>query len=836
MRKLEQRVVLDAAAVAVVDDVALDIQPRAGGLDIAVNQGATVAEGGQHQLSAAELSATSSQPPENVVYTITALPNHGQVLLNGNAAMSFTQLELNNGLVSYIHDGDENSMLDSFSFKVKDNLTGEANGVFEFTVDPVNDENPAIDLNGDNPGRGFIANFVENGDPISIVNSGEVTITDGDSDAVNLESVTIRLTNNADGAEEFLQVDVGDSGIVASLDYDNGEAVLTLSNTASIEAYENVMSSLVYGNHSDAPSTENRIIQVTAFDGENSSNISTILVSVEARNDAPTWSHPASQVAIEDTPTLINGITVSDVDAGTGELMVTLTVSHGSLSLPTDAGLTALQNNGSNNVVLRGTLDSLNQALAGLTYTGSTDFNGLDELQLLVDDQGSQGSGAALTASSSMVIDLSDTSVSAVNDAPVIAAPASATTLEDNAISFTDISITDVDADDGLPRVTISAENGQLSLASISGLTLISGAADGSSEVVVEGSLSDINAALNGLTFTPDENYSGQAALVVAVNDQSPVNPGPLSDEQRIEIAVTPSNDLPQLDINEPLVLATPDAPAPIGGELLAASDPDNANSDLRYTLSGVPENGELMLDGTTLQVGDSFSQEDINSGRISYAASDMSFERDQFEFALSDPATTGAPPVTATFDILMRDGSAPNPGVFTAGYESAAEPLFGNSVAAESDGLPAQAGSPLLEKLDLNRPDYLQSAAKQLQELAANADLGLTGLASTVELGSPSSDANAILRSCSEVAGLGACNLAAADAPEARLANAQPELLGRYMEAGSLSPQAVPTDDLLVAAAKCDHLNEAPAVFAEDYRSGDAGECAVASPSNPSR
>lgn len=832
MRKLEERVVLDAAAAVLIEDNVIDIQPRAGGLEITANQGATVDEGAEHYLSAAELSVSTSQSAENVLYTITDLPEHGQILLNGTATTSFTQVDINNGLVSYINDGGETSLQDSFGFEVKDNLTGEASGIFEFTIDPVNDENPDIDLNGDDPGRGFIADFVEDSDPIAIVNSGQVAITDGDSNAENIESISIRLTNNLDGANEFMQVDVGDTGIEASLSYVNGEAVLTLTNTASIEAYESVMNTLQYGNNSEDPATDGRVIQVTAFDGENSSTISTILVNVEARNDAPTLSHPDSHIAIEETATQINGLSISDVDAGDSELLLSLSVSHGTLMVPTNVGLTDIQNNGSGALTLTGSLSSLNQALAALSYTGEQDFNELDELQLLVNDQGNSGSGGALTASSSMIIDLSNASVSAVNDAPIIAAPATVQTVEDNAITFTDISISDVDANDDLIQVTLTAADGEISLAQTNGLNFSQGNGSNDSQMVFEGSLDAVNAALNGLSFTPAANFTGDTELAVAVNDQSLINPGPLTDQQNIAITVTPENDLPELEINQTLAVTEPALPAMIEADLLAAVDPDNSADELRFTLTSLPDHGELMLDGSPLAVGDSFLQDDIDNGRLSYVSSDRDSDaqNDGFEFQLSDPESANNPSPKTRFNIVFGELSEPGfSGIPDSDYVAAKDLFPGQAAEQQSAASPAPTGGNDTSDdagLSFERPDYLQNGITRLTELslAVGNSLDTNNVANATSL--TSINGEGILRSCSEVGGLGACNLAASENLESRLANAQPELLGRYMNSGLLTPQQLTEPDLMVAATACDHLNEPAAVFADDYRSQTAESC----------
>src|SRR5690606_15683954 len=69
----------------------------------------------------------------------TALPSHGQLLLNGNVLGSgntFTQQDINDGLLSYQHDDSENAS-DGFSFTLSDGrggLIGPADFVLNVTL------------------------------------------------------------------------------------------------------------------------------------------------------------------------------------------------------------------------------------------------------------------------------------------------------------------------------------------------------------------------------------------------------------------------------------------------------------------------------------------------------------------------------------------------------------------------------------------------------------------------------------------------------------------------------------------------------------------------------
>lgn len=110
-------------------------------------------------------------------------------------------------------------------------------------------------------------------------------------------------------------------------------------------------------------------------------------------------------------PLVINDIGLLDVDAYGSSEVVTLTVSHGTLTLSDSVpgGLSAakISGNGSGQLVLFGPVGQINSSLVyspALTYTGHTFFDGVDTLTAQVSDQGHTGAGGALSDSKSLDI------------------------------------------------------------------------------------------------------------------------------------------------------------------------------------------------------------------------------------------------------------------------------------------------------------------------------------------------------------------------------------------------------------------------------------------------
>ncbi|MBS1154380.1 MAG: type 1 secretion target protein, partial [Proteobacteria bacterium] len=143
----------------------------------------------------------------------------------------------------------------------------------------------------------------------------------------------------------------------------------------------------------------------TVSDGVNT-DTSTLTISVTSIEDSPTITMPTSLTALEDTGKTISGISVADVDSS--NLTTTISVQHGSLSVSAGSGA-LITGNSTGAVTLVGTAAQINAALAGLSYTGSSNYSGSDTLTVTSSD----GSTAVTTKTETIA-------VTAVADAPTI--------------------------------------------------------------------------------------------------------------------------------------------------------------------------------------------------------------------------------------------------------------------------------------------------------------------------------------------------------------------------------------------------------------------------------
>lgn len=321
----------------------------------------------------------------------------------------------------------------------------------------------------------------------------------------------------------------------------------------------------------------------------------TIHVEVSPVNDAPINVMPTTPlVAQEDQPFVIHGLQVKDVDAGNSPIKITLSVEHGTLTLPAGSGVTVV-GNGTGSLVLTGTLADLNALLSGgVTYQGNSDFYGNDALTMVTNDQGNTGSGGALSDTDVLPIE-----VQPVNDAPVNQLPGSMTVKEDGSLSLSGVSVKDVDAGSAPVSMVLRVEHGVLTLLGATGAVMVQGA--GTSEITLVGSLADLNQLLaSNLHYEPAKDFWGEDTLTVTTSDQGNSGAGgSLSDTDQVTITVTPEPDMPGLTVDQHAFHALQGAVIPLG---INASVVNPATGELSIRISGL--NGAQVHDEHGQSVG----------------------------------------------------------------------------------------------------------------------------------------------------------------------------------------------------------------------------------------
>ena len=161
------------------------------------------------------------------------------------------------------------------------------------------------------------------------------------------------------------------------------------------------------------------------------------------------------------------------------------------------------------------------------------------------------------------------------------------------------------------------------------------------------------------IRFRPSEDFNGTVDPVIAFRiwDQSEGLPGDRRADTTVNggesafsvdidtasIAVQPVQDAPKAEVNKWLVLNDDDEIV-IDRSKLSFFDPDDDVTalEITYTLTSLPLQGTLKLGGAALNINDTFSQEDINNGLLSFASIPGAAGIDMFNFQVS--ASSGIP------------------------------------------------------------------------------------------------------------------------------------------------------------------------------------------------
>jgi hypothetical protein len=283
------------------------------------------------------------------------------------------------------------------------------------------------------------------------------TVTDnqGATSASNTISITLNSVNDAPVASVITASGNEDNSVTVSLagtDVDGTiasakiatlplatQGVLYLADgitavTTSTVFTPTQMTSLVFKPAANFNGAVTIPFTVTDNNGAVSSSANAT-VTVNAVNDAPVWSGSPTITMNEGSSVSVNnrGLSVSDVDAGTGTVQLTLSSSNTADQLSLVAGtsgVSIVSGNGTSSVVISGTLAQINALLASTGTAGSITYTqnytpataeGITSatLSLALSDQGNTGSGGALTATQTIPVTIAPSPSSVVGTSAV---------------------------------------------------------------------------------------------------------------------------------------------------------------------------------------------------------------------------------------------------------------------------------------------------------------------------------------------------------------------------------------------------------------------------------
>ena len=524
---------------------------------------ATVSVAGNFQSGEDHLVFSNNNPSTmgNISASYNSVTGVLELTSNG-ATATLAQWQAALRSVTYTNSLDDpNTSNRTISFTVNDGTSDSATGTKVITVGSVNDTPIVQSSSG-------ITSFVEGSGKVSIDSS--LTLTDVDSPTLASAEVSISGGFVASEDELVFANDGSTMGNISAI-YNASTGSMTLASvgaTATLAQWQAALASVSYNNSSATPDVQARTISFSINDGSETSAVATKAVSVGQVNDAPviTTPSPVTTTFTEDgAAILINaGLIVTDADNSTMTgAKVAIADFHSSEDLLSFV---------SNNSTMGDISGSYNASTGVLTLTSATAATLAQWQAALSSVKYENTSQAPSGADRTVNFSINDGTVDSQaftqtvtliqsNDAPVITlAAATQNTRQDAALTFNAanhnlININDVDAGTSDVKVTLTATHGLLSLSGVSGLTILGGTGTNEASITVTGNLTDINAALNGLTFTPTPGYTGSATVQVLVDDQGNSGGAALNADKTLGITVNATPTTPVTPVTPPVLV-----------------------------------------------------------------------------------------------------------------------------------------------------------------------------------------------------------------------------------------------------------------------------------------
>jgi hypothetical protein len=263
------------------------------------------------------------------------------------------------------------------------------------------------------------------------------------------------------------------------------------------------------------------------------------------------------------------------------------------------------------------------------------------ETELAVSD-GLQQSYEAVLANSAPVLTMPGPAINYTENDPATIIDATATVIDSDSADFSGGTLTVSFSAGGTANDELTiVEGGLVTIKSKGDVSVdgknvasFSGGTNGAPLVINWSTSDDPSTAPRTIDFVTTDGDGGTSNIV-----QQTVN-------------VTSVNDAPLVAGNDDLNLLQ-GATGTIPNTLLQVTDADNTAAEVTFTLTAVPANGTLKLNGTALGVNDTFTQADINSGLLTYEHGGADANPDSFTFTAADGVggTLGA----TTFDIVIQ-------------------------------------------------------------------------------------------------------------------------------------------------------------------------------------
>jgi hypothetical protein len=546
----------------------------------AIDPGLIVTDSDSTNLTGATITITAGfvSAQDTLAFTnqlgITGNYNSGSGVLTLSGTTTVANYQTALRTVTYQNSSDNPTASRTIQFSATDGFTiGSATrGI---TITAVNDP-PVNTIPGPQSTNEDTAKVFSSG------NANQISVAD-----VDLNANPIKITLTATNGTVTLSTTAG-----LSFTTGDGTADPVMVFTGTLASVNTALNGLAFNPTSNFNGAAS--LQIISDDQGNTgtggalTDTDTVNITVNAVNDAPVVTTTAGNLSYTENaaPTAIDpGLTVTDVDSAnlTGATVaITGNFVSGQdvLAFTNQLGITGNYNSGTGVLTLSGTTTVANYqtALRSVTYQNSSDNPSTSTRTVTFTVNDGTDTGFATRG----------ITINAVNDPPVNTVPGAQGTPQNTPLVFSSgnsnqISVSDVDAGTNTIQVTLTATNGTLTLSGTSGLSFAfsdangTGAGDGTADATMtfRGTLANVNAALNGMTFTPTNGFTGAATVTITSNDLGNTGSGgPLTDTDVVNIQVGVSNiTIQDAQLVEPssgsanmIFTVTLSAAAPAGG------------------------------------------------------------------------------------------------------------------------------------------------------------------------------------------------------------------------------------------------------------------------------
>ena len=618
-----------------------------------------VTEGSAAQITPGMLSAFDPDSSKSQVqYTVTRAPAHGSVALSTDGGTTFkllgvgstfTQADVEAGLVYYVNNGDEDDgktpgsdpPSDSFGFSLGDGDKEQPGNQFWIDTVPANDvATVTAPASADVLGSGTTPVPITG---IVVADTDIDVLVQGEEDFLRVEVSVVDPSNNVVG-DARINFTAAAPTSARSLVSGAGSNTLVLQGTrAEVNA---ALASLTLAFNADKDSTDLRLrttvddrlytaggVLATGANGGASATTNddgTLINATNNRasaftaltvsnvNDVPTLGGATVITVTEDTPLALSnlGFVIADADSFGRDVTVTVqlysdsnrtalanSATEGAFLLGTTAGLTSATGNNSNTITLTGSIAEVQAALDAIRIASATDFNnGPLYMRTTVSDFAhADGGKQAVT----------DTTVNllAVNDAPTLTVPTDKVLAAGTSIALPGFVIGDArDLSQGAVdyvEVTVGATlpgGGPAGTLTVVDSGLATTDNNGSATIVVKGTFADVQATLNSMVFAPTAgNADARVQISTLVDDKSngaetnPNGTGNNTTAGTFFVNVSNTNDGPVLTAPTAVTVNEDSANNLVPG--LSLADPDDFGAVERVTLDlGPGAKGTLTL------------------------------------------------------------------------------------------------------------------------------------------------------------------------------------------------------------------------------------------------